>query len=144
MIFKGKAPTSPEVKHLHEAFGKPEKGTEWTHQQIEELIQETYGNTRYRTITTRWRKQIFRLFGLTIDAIPGMGFRVLEDSETLRFSDKQLRSSSRKLKRASAAALSVDETKLNAEEKKLLDHRVGAYAKLSAYFAKEERRQLPG
>lgn len=142
-VFKGRVPTAPEVKALHEKYGKPAKGQEWTHEEIEGVINVERTTSRYRAITNTWRKQLLRLHQLVVDAVPGEGFRCLTDGEALRHSDKQLKSSGRKLKKARQTALAVDDTKLKtADEKALLNHRIGAYAKLQAYFEAEQRRQL--
>jgi hypothetical protein len=142
MIHNGKVPTNPEVKLLHDKYGRPEKGREFTHEEISEVIGETYPNSRYRTITTTWRKQVFSMYAVIVDAIPGVGFKVLEDSEGLRFSDKQFVSSGKKLKKAAQAAISIDGDKLSPNEKRVLDHRIVTHAKLQSAFVAEQRRKL--
>jgi hypothetical protein len=142
MIFEGRPPVSPEVQMLHDHYGKPEKGQVFTHDEIGDVIKEKYGAARYRTITTTWRKQIFRMYGIIVDAIPGQGFKALLDSEGLQYSDKQLKSSGRKMKKAAQSAMSIDEKNLTQDEKSVLQHRIVTHAKLRTLLAAEQRRKL--
>lgn len=142
MIFNGRAPVSPEVKRLHEHFGKPDKGDEYTHDEIAEIIGEKYGAPRYRSITNTWRKQVFKMYAIIVDAVPGKGFKALDDSDGLKYSDKKFVASGRQLKKAAQAAISVDESKLSTDEQSVLRHRIATHAKLQQAYAAEARRKL--
>jgi hypothetical protein len=142
MIFEGRTPVNPEVKQLHEHFGRPEKGQTFSHDEIGKIIGEKYPDNRYRTITNTWRKQVFKMYAVIIDAIPGKGFKALDDSEGLQYSDRKFVESGRKLKRAAQSAISIDESNLSDDQRSVLHHRIATHAKLQQAYAAEARRKL--
>lgn len=141
-FFTGRVPVNPEVKLLHDHFGRPSKGDNFPHEDITAVIGEQPKTSRYRSITNTWRRQVFRMYGVVIDAVIGEGFKALDDSESLTFSDKKLKESGRKLRKAADAALTVDDKNISDDEKLVLNHRVGMHAKLIAYYDAEKRRRL--
>jgi hypothetical protein len=70
----------PEVKKLIEKFGAPPPGV-ITHTDIEAVIGCTRKTSRYRTITTSWRKRLRREYLIDTEAETGIGIRILTEPE---------------------------------------------------------------
>lgn len=73
--FFGGIPTDSDVKKLLEAFPDIKPGEMITYTQVAEVIRVKYGTSRFRTVTTAWRKTLLRTNNFILEAVPGQGFR---------------------------------------------------------------------
>lgn len=72
------------------------------HETIEALIGLTRDQNRYRTVTKHWRRALWqeRQVFLWGPAAEGHGFKALTPDEMIRFSNREVRHTGRRLKRA--------------------------------------------
>lgn len=80
-LYLGGIPTAPDVKRLHDEFGVPNPGDEFTHQTIEFILGLKRNSSRYRTVTSAWRKELLTDKNIDLAAVPGEGYRCLDQSE---------------------------------------------------------------
>ena len=95
-LFLGGVPTAPDVKKLREAFPEITEGTDFTHEQIEQVIGLDAKSTRYRCDTLSWRKEMLNSHNIEIAAVPTVGFRALTGPERLDTNIKGFRQGTRK------------------------------------------------
>ena len=76
------------------------------HAQIESLLSLRRGESRYKTVTNRWRRTIFDERGIYLDGMTAMGegYRALTPDEMIRFANRRVRTTGRALKKALAIA----------------------------------------
>jgi len=112
-IYFGGVPTDGELKLLLEAFDDLKEEAVITHDQITEVIGVEWKTDRYRTVTDRWKKTIFREQNIDIAAIPSVGFRVLTPDERVKYGIKDAGSAHRKLTRARTRTGRADTKRLS-------------------------------
>lgn len=95
-LFLGGVPTAPDVKKLRKAFPEIEEGTDFTHDEVGAVIGLQPNSSRYRCITTAWRKEMLNEFNIEIAAISGIGFRALTGPERLDTNVKGFKQGTRK------------------------------------------------
>jgi len=145
-IYIGGLPTGPQVRQLEAAFSDLEnlRGQIITHEQVEKAIGEERDSTRYKTVTSAWRRKVERAAGIVIDGrgeAQGVGFRVLSHGEQVGFGVNQRRAGTRRIKRGYQSVASTNEGKLSLEQKRVRDHEIFAAAKINAAIM-ASRRQL--
>ncbi len=143
----GGIPTDPQVRRLRERYGDIQalRGTTIRHEDIEDLIGEERGGSRYKTITDRWRRQVERETGVVISGqgeALGIGFRVLTDAEQVRFGVGQRVSAGRRILRWHSSVANTDPDKLDAPQRQARDFEIAAAAKLHLAMT-EVRNALP-
>lgn len=94
-LFLGGIPTAPDVKRIRETLGDLPEGSEIPHSWIEEIINCKSDSSRYRSVTMVWRKTVLREQNIEIDAVPGVGFRVLVGAERINRNYSKFRSASK-------------------------------------------------
>lgn len=146
-LYFGGLPTGPELRKLHEAF--PDlaslRGTMITHEQLEPIVGAIRKSNRYRTILSRWRKQIEKATGIVIDGTgeaQGVGFMVLADSDQVHFGVNKRKQAQRKIRRWHSSVANVNEEKLTSEERRIREHEMFAAGKIHAALM-ETRRPIP-
>lgn len=97
--FLGGEPTEAQVKLIEEAWPSLTAGTLIKYESISAVIREDMSRTRFRTVTDAWRKKAMRA-GIVIEAVPGLGFKVLDDKEKLDSSAGRFKSGRRKIGKA--------------------------------------------
>ncbi len=98
--FFGGIPTSIDVRKLREAFPSLREGDEITHEQVEAVIGSERHASRYRTVTSAWRRELLRNDGIEIGAVIGIGFRCLTPPERIDSSVAGVKAGARKQIRA--------------------------------------------
>jgi hypothetical protein len=145
----GGQPTEPEVKKLLEQFPDAEqlRGTIISHEQIEAVLDVKHDSSRYRTITTAWRKTVRNDTGVEISGdspeIVGVGFKVLTHSEQLRYGVSRKMRARRQIIKSHQAIASTDEAQLTAPECSIRDHELFAVKMIHTAMI-ESRKRLPG
>lgn len=107
-------PTGPDVQKLLDHFGAPVVGTRITHEEVSAVIGVTYRQSRYRTVTDNWRKQLLDRDNIDLRADPGEGFTVMDSEQRvmtgLRGAKAGVRKVLRSAKRSDRAI--TDDTRL--------------------------------
>lgn len=98
--------TAADVALLMTVFGDlvPD-GRQVTHEQIEAALKMNRATGRYRTVTDRWRRVLFRERRVWLDgrAAEGRGFIAMTPDDMVRFgASREVRSAGRKFKKALA------------------------------------------
>lgn len=108
--FFGGVPTEPDVNRLMKEF-EPKSGTVVSHEAVEAVLGLNRSESRYRTVTTAWRRRLFREENVDTVVTPGHGFRFLREGERVRESVKDfgrnVRGIGRSLRRISAVRAEV-------------------------------------
>lgn len=145
-VFFGGVPTDIEINRLKQAYpyDKLEVGTTFSHKDIEEAAGVRYGTFRYRTVTNRWRTSIEReTTGLTLGAVKGVGFKVLEDDEKVDHSSAKLRSSRKCVLRSMKYLSRTDVRKLSDNNKKVYEHNLHISAAILLTSKTKSTAKLP-
>jgi len=79
----GGMPTGPDVRKLTKAVGCPAEGSLITHEQLEQILEETRTSGRYRVVVTAWRKKLLADHNVDTEAEHGQGLRVLRAEERI-------------------------------------------------------------
>lgn len=112
-LWHGGIPTAPDVDRLMELEFKP--GDAIGYGQVESVIREKRGSSRFRTVTDAWRKRLFRERSLQVVAEGGM-FHGLTPSEALSYAIKDLNRVGRAARRTTVRAGVIDVHRLSREE----------------------------
>lgn len=143
--FFGGVPTAPDVKHIRDEFPDDQlkAGTFISYKEIEDVITVNRDRSRFRTVTTAWRKTVENEAGVVIQVKPTEGFIVLSEGEKADFSGQKLREAGRKARRGYKVACMVDRRQLNEEERARLDHNKTRAAAVLAAQQMKTTRSLP-
>lgn len=90
-------------------------GRRITHEQIEIVLKMTKLTSRYRTVVNRWRRVLFTERRVFLDGRigDGSGFIALTPDEMVRFANREVRASGRKLKKALAVGSAPNDAELS-------------------------------
>lgn len=130
-------PTGPQVRKLEEAYPDLNalRGTFITHEAVERIIGEQRESTRYKTVTSAWRRKILNSLGIVLDGqgeAQGVGFRVLTHGEQLHKGVGWRRQAARRIRRSRDVVIWSDEDKLTPEQRRIRDYELAAHARLQA------------
>lgn len=142
LTFTDGIPTAPDVKRLVEKFGVPKYGDLISYDETAEVIGFEYRTPRWRTVTTAWRKQLYREHNVLIRAEAAKGFVAADPSERVHIAGSGYKGALRKVVRSGDIALRTDKTKLVSDEIRACDHIINAAAalKLAAAVAAKSMR----
>ena len=141
----GGMPTDVDVRILREAFGVPAEGAEIAYADVADRIKAPVGSARFRTVTTRWRKQLQQDNDCFLVARNG-AFRAATPSERLDVGEGKLRSGIRGIRRGGSIIDSTDRSRLTEDERKRADHGSGVRTTMlqaGRLEAKRPRLSLP-
>jgi hypothetical protein len=74
-LFLGGIPTEGDVKMLLEAFPAIEPGQLIPYERVAEIVKVDRSSSRFRTVTSAWRRVLHRTQNFVLEAVPGQGFR---------------------------------------------------------------------
>lgn len=81
VLSKG-VPCGPDVRKLLDAFGAPQPGDQIEHTEVEDALGTIrYRSERYKTVVAAWRKTLLEKHNVDLQAVPGVGYRALNDEE---------------------------------------------------------------
>lgn len=121
-LFLGGVPTEPDVKLLRQAFPSIQPGDEFSHVDIARVIACDLKSSRYRTVTTAWRKFLLANENLEVAPIPGAGFRCLTADERVTTNIKSFQSGTRKQARSLRRASTIRRHEISSASNTKLDH----------------------
>lgn len=122
MIFQSGVPTEPDVKRLIEAFPKLVEGQTIAYQDIEVILGIDRKQSRYRTVTTAWRRAMLRVHNIEIEAVKSLGFRVMPPNDRLTGSVKRFGRGVRAVGRSVGTMRRVPAERLSEEQQRVYDH----------------------
>ena len=113
-LFFGGVPTDPEVKRIQKVYNELtlEEGTIIPYEDIEDIINESRETSRFKSVTTAWRKHVEKTTCKVIGCVPGEAFKVLTDVEKLKLSGCKLKGAARSARRAYVVCNYVDTKKI--------------------------------
>ncbi len=143
--FFGGVPTDPEINRLKAHFppGDLFEGRIITHDQVAEIIHAPYGSSRYKTVTTRWRNQVTRNYGIMVGSVAGVGFKILNDAEKVDQQARHLKSSLVQNGKSFLVASTVDEGNLTAQKRKEYEHYLLRSIAVQQAIQLKSKAQLP-
>lgn len=117
----GGVPTEPDVKRLLSSIAV-ERGEEVSHETVEAILGIDREQSRYRTVTTAWRRRVLREFNTDTVAVAGVGFRFLLEGERVSESIKDFGKGTRKIGRSLGRISRVETEQLSDGERTVVDH----------------------
>lgn len=78
-------PTGPDVALLVRTWPEPKPGDVFAYETVEKLLGLKCGSNRFRTVTTRWRKQMLRDKNVVIECRAEREFYVCNPDQVLGF-----------------------------------------------------------
>jgi hypothetical protein len=101
--FNDGMPTKPDVDLLLRTWPKPDVGDEFRYESIEKLLNISWRNSRFRSVTAAWRARLFEL-GIVVEAMAGQKFYVASTDQisamthgTLKFVGRKARKPRKRL-----------------------------------------------
>jgi hypothetical protein len=142
--FFGGVPTDVDIKTLREAYpeSEMEAGVVIPYSEVEQLLQEKKWSNRFKGVTNRWRKMVEGETGKVVGTQPGVGFKVLEETEKVDLSGSKLRTAARMAKRSYTVASRVLAGKLSEEDRNRLDFYTTKSSKVIAASQIRSRKNL--
>lgn len=119
-VYRGGIPTDGDVKALMRAYPTENlvSGGIIPHNEIEELIKCRKYETRYRSITSRWRSIVLSESNVIIGVARGIGFKILTEPEKVDLSGAKLRMAANAMTRSRVVSAKIDRRQLTQEERK--------------------------
>lgn len=115
-------PTEPDVATLMEAFKVPSVGTVIQHGAIETLIKQDRKTCRYKSVTTAWRRKLYKDHNVIMGSIPSVGFKSLEPDERADFIGAKYKTGIRHVKRSQSVAIRTDLAGMTPESRRTVNH----------------------
>ena len=141
-LYFGGLPTEIELTRLTDAYGVPEEGWAVAYVDVAPIIGAAYPSARFRTVTTRWRKRLYRDHNVLIGAGRGH-FTALAPSARLVHSANDIRSGVRRTMRGRAKLLATDRQRLpTPEEQREYDHAVQVSASVEGAARLASKRPM--
>lgn len=139
----GGIPTAPDVDAIRKALGEVAPGTDVAHEMVEKIIGCERGSSRYRTVTTAWRRAELRSRNVEIVAVPKTGFRALLPGERVKHNYGTFRGAVRQQSRAVKRVTMVRDSELDAHDRAKREHMQRAGAAMLDIANKAHREIAP-
>ncbi len=119
----GGIPVAPDVKRIRDEWPDETltEGQIISDADMETVIGCRKSHDRYQTVTQKWRKTVEMSCGAVIGREPGVGFKVLSDSEKLQLQEGKVKSSFRAMRRSRDVSIRIDRNNLSDDERKRQD-----------------------
>ena len=111
-MYFGGLPTAIDTKKLEEAFGIPDVGRLIAYPEIEAVIGHRWKTNRFTTVVSAWRRNLRKNHNVDTDAIPSEGVKVLDMTERVGVSARDLKRGVRGIRGAAIRVSTVDESKI--------------------------------
>lgn len=121
-LFEGGVPTEPDVKRLLAAFPGLKRGQLVTHAEIEEALGCDHRTSRYRGVVKSWKRKVLNESNLDLQAVPGVGLRVLDEYERVTESARDYRRGIKTVGRAAKRVQRVRVEMLTGEQAAKAEH----------------------
>lgn len=123
-LFLGGIPTGPDVKKLRDSIGELTEGRDIPHDEVQAILGIDPRASRYRSVTTAWRREMLNEQNIEIAAVPSVGFRVLPQAERLTTNIKGFKQGTRKQGKSVRRIVQIETEKLSEAEQQKHMHMV--------------------
>jgi hypothetical protein len=82
-LYFGGVPVGPDVDRLDVEYQELTHEQVLTHEELSGAIGYSIKSSRYRTVVTAWRKRLFDERGIELQAVRGLGLRVMTNSQRI-------------------------------------------------------------
>jgi len=143
-VFFGGVPTAPDVKKLMDHFGVPEENVllNWT--EIEEVIGEEKGSSRFTSVTGAWRKKLRKDHNIEMIPEIGKGLKAANPHERVDLAGGLIHKATNSIKRSISVADKTDVTRLDEEHKKRHTFLSVLGGKMRMLFINEQKKLPTG
>ena len=144
-VFRAGIPTAPDVRKLRERFpGSSMQGGDCiSYADIEQLIGCAAKSSRFRTVTTAWRRSLLQCEAIILKPLRGQGLTVLKDNEKLELAADTLDKGMRQVQRSMAIAAHINTDNLTEVEKTSLSDLQTKVRDFRALEASKRPQHLP-
>jgi len=101
---------------LAESIAELDYGVAITHKQIQKIIGETYGTTRYNTTIQKMKKILLKKYGKKLESIRGDGYRVINPGDYVQASLKHYKRGFKEMQKGQDTLAHAPTDKMNKEE----------------------------
>jgi len=120
-LFLGGTPTEPDVERIVAKFGTPKIHDLITWADLESLLVLPRTKCRFRVVVGAWRKKLYREQNIVMEAVAGVGVKVLDPHQRIDFSGRRYRNHVRGVGRAGRIAELTDIGGLTPDELRVRD-----------------------
>jgi hypothetical protein len=121
-LFLSGVPTDADVKRLLEAFPDIKPGQMISYTEIALVIRTQHGASRFRTVTSAWRRTLTRTLNFVLEAVPGQGFRRCTEIERSKRNRSGWRQDQSRAARKVRDLARTDTREFDEREQKTHDH----------------------
>ncbi len=121
-IFSAGIPTGTDVRKIRDIYPDSdlEVGQKIDYQDVADIIGVDVSSSRFKTVTSAWRRAVERESGLFIGTDPGKAFCVMTESDKLQLAGSKYRQSLRSSRRACVVTSVIDRKQLTDDEARTL------------------------
>lgn len=136
--------TDSEIKRIEQVI--PAEillpGKNVLHEELERVLDLTRDQSRYRSVTGRWRRLLQEQHGIVLKAVQGEGFRVLTEAEKVSKATGQIEGIGRAIIRTGKTLQTVDTSKLSGLDRGVYNHQTKRLSILAS-SADQKRFKAP-
>ncbi|MCK9327971.1 MAG: hypothetical protein M0P69_20925 [Bacteroidales bacterium] len=121
-LFFGGVPTTAEVNLLHDRYDDAPVGTIITYEDVSDIIKTHKGDSRFWTVTDRWRKSSFKKNNVVITCIPNVGFKLATPDERIQEATSKVARGRKSIQFASVIASTTGTRGLSESNRRVRDH----------------------
>lgn len=140
-FFRG-IPTAPDVKRLDDAFATLKPGQRLAWAELASVVGENPTSHRFKTIVFQWRRKLDRDRNIILGAVRGEGLEVLDGHGRAVHVGFGFKAGMRKIGRAASVASRTDVVKLEAADRRVIEHVNGTAAAIRLVAA-TKAKELP-
>ena len=141
----GGVPFDPDIKKIRESYPDSDLtvGQVIPYESVERILGVKKDSSRFRGVTTSWRKRVNEEAGVRVEVEKGVGFKVLDEEEKVDYSYSRLKQAFRKMKDSFRRASEVDRSQISEDSCKKVDQVETTAGKALAYSQLAPRSKKP-
>lgn len=145
IIFSAGIPTAADVANIRAIYPDSQLtiGQKISYDDIEQIINTSRDKSRFKTVTSAWRRAVERESGLYIGTIAGTAFEVLDEPGKLGLASSKYRQSLRLTRRANIVTSAVNRSQLTDDEKRSAEFISTRSAHILSIARIKREQQLP-
>lgn len=123
-LYFGGIPVEPSVIAIRERYPDAmlKEGMEISYPELAKIIGSESGTSRFKTVTTAWRRKVEMDSGIIIGCIPGIAFKVLPPAERFECSMTKTRQRIKSVKRGMTLRATVKRVDIPEADRARYDH----------------------
>jgi hypothetical protein len=145
-LYFGGVPTESDIKTLLDTYGVPPEHWTASLDDVATLLRVSVAASRFRTVTDRWRRMLYRDHNVLIARRAGK-FIALDPSGRLSMARGDIRQGVRKTLRGQTRLLATERGRLSSQEQSEYDHATLVAAAVEAAARQQSKRPkalMPG